>query len=325
LDAEPTEKASLSRRLRLALYGAILNGGIGGIMTLVKWLPYGRRQLAGVTIRRNVAYRETGLRAHTLDITRPRDADGPLPVVVYFHGGGFAYLSKDSHWLMGTLFANHGCVVVNANYRLAPQHRFPAAMEDAVEVLEWVADHMEELGGDPDRLVFCGESAGANLALSLTLGACWDRDEPLCERIRATGLVPRVIAPACGMLQVTDTERFAEGGVPPWILDRLAQVSRSYLGRHKTTGDVPLADPLVEVEKAGPPARPLPACFVFCGGRDPILGDSQRLGAAWERLGATVNLQIYPEGHHAFHALLYKPLAKQAWADQLAFLDRHLP
>ena len=246
MDAESPEKPSLLRRIRLALYGAALNGGIGGIMALVKWLPYGRRQRAGVTIRRNVAYRDTGMKAHLLDIYRPREAEGPLPVVVYFHGGGFAYLSKDSHWLMGTLFANHGCVVVNANYRLAPKHRFPAAMEDAVSVLEWVGEHMDEIGGDPSRLVFAGESAGANLLLGLTLGTCWDREEPLSQRVQATGLVPRAIAPACGMLQVTGTERFADAGVPQWILDRMAQVSMSYLGPGRATGDVPLADPLVD-------------------------------------------------------------------------------
>ena len=324
MDAESPEKPSLLRRIRLALYGAALNGGIGGIMALVKWLPYGRRQRAGVTIRRNVAYRDTGMKAHLLDIYRPREAEGPLPVVVYFHGGGFAYLSKDSHWLMGTLFANHGCVVVNANYRLAPKHRFPAAMEDAVSVLEWVGEHMDEIGGDPSRLVFAGESAGANLLLGLTLGTCWDREEPLSQRVQATGLVPRAIAPACGMLQVTGTERFADAGVPQWILDRMAQVSMSYLGPGRATGDVPLADPLVEVEQADSPARPLPACFVFCGGRDPLLDDSRRLDAAWRALGAESELRIYDEGHHAFHALLHKPLAKQAWADQFAFLDHHL-
>lgn len=91
--------------------------------------------------------------------------EAPKPVVVYLHGGG---------WVLGSLAVYDGtcrqlavgidAVVVSVDYRLAPEHRFPAALEDSLAALAWAAEHAAELGGDPDRLVIAGDSAGGNLA-----------------------------------------------------------------------------------------------------------------------------------------------------------------
>jgi len=108
-----------------------------------------------------------------LRIYRPR-APGPHPLLAYFHGGGWVIGDLDTaDAACRDLCETAGCVVASVDYRLAPEHRFPAAVDDCYAALEWVAGHAEELGGN-GRLAVAGESAGGNLAAVLCLKA---RDE----------------------------------------------------------------------------------------------------------------------------------------------------
>jgi acetyl esterase/lipase len=97
---------------------------------------------------------------------RPLDAaPGPLPALVYFHGGGFVIGDLDTTEGLCRMLANaSGCRVISMEYRLAPEHRFPAAIEDAYAAVSWVAGHARALGIDADRIAIGGDSAGANLA-----------------------------------------------------------------------------------------------------------------------------------------------------------------
>ena len=99
-------------------------------------------------------------------IFRPREAPaGALPGVVYFHGGGWVICDLDSHDGACRRIANAiGAVVVSVDYRLAPEHRFPAAVDDAHAAAAWVADHADDLKIDSTRLAVAGDSAGGNLA-----------------------------------------------------------------------------------------------------------------------------------------------------------------
>ncbi len=97
-------------------------------------------------------------------VYRPRSEVGALPTVVFFHGGGFVIGDLDTHDLTcRTLAERCDAVVVSVDYRLAPEHPFPAGVEDAVAATHWAADHLADLGGD-DRLGVAGDSAGGNLA-----------------------------------------------------------------------------------------------------------------------------------------------------------------
>lgn len=98
--------------------------------------------------------------------------DRPLPVTLYFHGGGFVIGNLDSHDNVCRILANRTpTLVVSVDYRLAPEHPFPAAPIDAYDALQWVAAHAAELGGDPARIAVAGDSAGGNLATVAALMA----------------------------------------------------------------------------------------------------------------------------------------------------------
>lgn len=123
------------------------------------------RRDAGLTtpegIRRfdDIVYGEDAER-QILDVYRPRDKAGVLPVIVSVHGGGWVYGDKERYQYYCMDLACRGFAVVNFTYRLAPEYKFPAALEDTNQVFAWVLDHAEEYGFDRTRVFGVGDSAG---------------------------------------------------------------------------------------------------------------------------------------------------------------------
>ena len=135
----------------------------------------------------------------------PREADAPLPVLAYLHGGGFVVGGLTTHDGVCRALARTGdCIVVSIDYRLAPEHRFPAATEDAIAAFRWVRDNAEALGGAPGRVGIGGDSAGGNLS-AVTCLALRDAGEAL-------PVYQLLIYPATDMTRSMESHRlFAHG------------------------------------------------------------------------------------------------------------------
>lgn len=314
-------------QLRRRVGAFLVDNGFRGLSRLGKLFPSSRPERHRVRVIEDVAYAPSGSRDHLLDIYRP-EGPGPHPVLLYIHGGGFRILSKDSHWLMGLAFARRGYLVFNINYRLAPRFPYPAAIEDCCRAFTWVLEHAAEYGGDLQRLAFAGESAGGNLVTALALACCYERPEPWAREVFARGVVPKAVVAACGLLQVSDIERLhrrrleRNRPLPRWLRDRLEETAVAYLGAR--TSEYGLADPLVLLESAEPPARPLPPFFAPVGTKDPLLDDTRRLARALDARGVHCRAVYYPGELHAFHALFWRPNAKQCWRETFSFLREHL-
>jgi acetyl esterase len=322
---QPPARPSLPVTWRRHLGAALVDGSFRSLAKLGSLHPKARPEVHGVEVLRDLRYAPGPLEHHGLDVYRPaglapRDL-ATRPLVLYVHGGGFRILSKDTHWVMGLAYARRGAVVVSINYRLAPRHPFPAAIEDVATAFAALPRLAEEHGGSLERLVLAGESAGANLVTALAVLLSTRRPEPFAERAFDLGLTPRAVVPACGVFQITDPERFARRKrLSPFLADRIEEVTRAYVGP-RTGDEVALADPLLLLEGPTPMARPLPPFFVPVGTRDPVLDDTRRLAAALRARGVRCDDRYYEGGVHAFHALVFHDLARRCWRDTFSFLD----
>jgi acetyl esterase len=207
------------------------------------------------------------------------------PLVVYFHGGGFVLGSLDlGNWIAGTAAARVGAVVLSVGYRLAPAHRFPAAVDDCYAALVWAADHATELGATGPVGVM-GESAGASLAAVACLIAR-DRGGPALRH-------QALIYPAADM---TETGA-AKGADPDAAFLSAAEMDaykRLYLG---PDGDPahPWASPLLAADHSG-----LPPALIQVGEHDPLREDGKRYAAALRAAGVPVRLTEYVGMPHGF-------------------------
>jgi acetyl esterase len=221
-----------------------------------------------------------------LRIYKPHGAAGPRGVVLYCHGGGFVLGNLDIYdSTCRTLCLESDCLVVSVDYRLAPEHPFPAAVEDCHAALRWLAAHAAELGGDPRRLAVCGDSAGGNLAAVLALLA---RADGIALRYQV--LIYPVTSAAPGDLP-SHTE-FGEG----YVLSRKAMLafSRHYFGGEGRAPDWRGA-PLLAEDLSG-----LAPALVMVGSYDVLRDDGVAYAHAMIEAGNQVTLVEYSGLSHGF-------------------------
>ncbi len=322
---------------RRYLGSVAVDGFFNSITRVAKLHPQAKPDRHAVEHLRDIRYHDSDMREHLLDVWRPvgdgagspfrRYTQAPWPVLFYVHGGGFRILSKDTHWIMGLAFACRGFLVFNVSYRLAPKHRYPAAIEDVCRAFGWVMSNAERYGGDLSRVVVAGESAGANLATSLAVALSYERSEPYARAAFETGIVPRAVVPACGVFQVSDMQRLRrrKPTMSSFIADRLEEVENAYLGPGPHGSSLDLADPVSVFERKEAPARPIPPFFLPVGTKDPLLPDTRRLAEALRGMGVTAEDRYYQGELHAFHALVMRRAARACWTDTFRFLDRYVP
>jgi acetyl esterase len=274
---------------------------------------------------RNVPYLGSGLRSHRLDVYMPEGKRGPLPVVLYVHGGAFVWCSKETHFFTGQIYARAGFVVFNINYRLAPRHMYPAAVQDVCEALHWVHDNAARFGGDPTRLVLAGESAGANLVSGLAMACCSPRSEPWARPLYEAGISPRAVIAACGILHVSQTRRIGlRQDLSPVVRRVLHLLPDSYIDLRtpRREGELDWVDPLRVFESSYRFTRPLPGFFLPVGTRDPLLDDTQRMAEALAARGVPHEARYYPDELHAFHFMFWREAAQRCWRETFRFIDK---
>lgn len=299
------------------------------VSSIGKLHPLARLEDHGVEVIRNVPYRQDVAPgqpgANLLDVYRP-PGDGPFPAVLYVHGGGFRILSKDTHWVMAAALVREGYMVFCPNYRLAPAHPFPAAVEDACEIYRFVVERGASFGADLSRLAVAGESAGANLATAISVACATRRPEPFARAVYDLDHMPRAFIPFCGLLQASNITRYFErrSDLSPLVVGRMKAVSGDYLNGRPEGVDLAMADPVVVYEGLETTERALPPFFIPVGTADPILDDSRRLHEALGELGVQSHLEYYPGEVHAFHALVWRPEAQRCWRETHSFLNQHL-
>jgi acetyl esterase len=221
-----------------------------------------------------------------LRIYTPSGGGDALPVLVLFHGGGFIAGSPDSHdGGARELCALARAIVVSVDYRLAPEHKFPAAAEDCHAALLWTAAHAAEFGGDATRLAITGDSAGGNLAAAVAL-MNRDRGGP---RLALQALVYPVIDPACATASAMDN---AEGYLlttasMKWMWSLYVNDALDY--------ENPYAAPIAASSLAG-----LPPALVITAEFDPLRDEGEAYGRALEAAGVPVTISRYDGMIHGF-------------------------
>jgi acetyl esterase len=219
----------------------------------------------------------------------PSDEPGPRPVLVYFHGGGWVIGSVDTH--DGTVRAvaeGSGATVVSVDYRLAPEHPFPAAIDDCVAAVRWVAAHAAELGVDPARLAVGGDSAGGNLA-AVVAAALRDSDVD----IRFQLLVYPVTDGTQSQPSITEN---AEG----YFLT--AEMMEWFWGHYVGVGDRldPRCSPLHVADEA---LVGLPPALVITAEFDPLRDEGEAYAARLAEAGVAVTASRYDGVIHGFFSM----------------------
>jgi acetyl esterase len=216
-----------------------------------------------------------------------------LPALVFFHGGGFVIGDLDTHDGLCRLLANaSGARVIAVDYRLAPEHKFPAAVEDAYDAVAWIAENAEEFGIDAERIAVGGDSAGGNLTAVVT---------QLAKEKGAPRLAFQMLLfPATQMGADTPSMRACEDGS---FLDRptMNWFLRNYLGNDSEKDDL-RASPLL-----APDLRGLPPAFLMTGGYDPLHDEGVQYAERLREARVPVAHVDYPSLPHDFiylHAIL---------------------
>jgi acetyl esterase len=253
------------------------------------------------------------LRLETLEIEGPGGpvplrvyvprAKLPCPILLFFHGGGFVLgRAPEFDAYCTRLACCASCIVVSVDYRLAPEHKYPAAVHDCLAAVDWVCAHALQFGGDPRRMAVAGDSAGGNLAAVVSRLV---RDQKPAKLIHQVLICPWVD------LSSTDSESFRYFGEGPWLSRANIEWYRRHYLDHVDQATDPLVSPLLAARSDGlPPATVITAEF------DVLRDQGELYARRLQEAGCVVRCRRYTGALHDFVILpgLFD-LAKEATDD----------
>jgi len=238
--------------------------------------------------------------------------DGPFPVITYFHGGGFVVGDLDTQDMIARgLCAGAASVVVSVDYRLAPEHKFPAAFEDGYAATRWAAEHATEIGGDPTRLGVAGDSAGGVIACAVAVMAK-EADGP------DLSVVINWYGP--GIHPIPDEGSAIEFEHGPVLrLDDAHYFWELHIRDESDYDDV-RASPMKASSHAD-----LPPTFIASAECDPIRDAVEAYAPVLESAGVPVQVKRYDGMVHGFVSWIgFLPGAQSAMADACEFANKYL-
>ncbi|MCH8161564.1 MAG: alpha/beta hydrolase [Chloroflexi bacterium] len=197
--------------------------------------------------------------------------EAPYPILVYYHGGGWVIGDLETSDGISRAFANAAsCIVVSVDYRLAPEHKFPAAIDDAFAALNWVAEHAAEIGGDPSRIAAGGESAGANLTAVIA---------QLAKDAGGPRLAYQLLAyPVTNF--AFDTESYQKNGDDYYLTEESMRWFWGLYLNDEAEGVDPKASPLLSEDVSG-----LPLGIVITPEYDPLRDEGEAYGMRLQEAG----------------------------------------
>jgi acetyl esterase/lipase len=215
------------------------------------------------------------------------NGNGPFPLIVFFHGSGFVLCSLDTHDGVCRNFCSAaGCVVVSVDYRLAPEHKFPAGAEDCYAATKWAAEHAHELNANPGRMVIAGDSAGGNLVAVVAL------------MIRDQG------GPALrGQLMIYPVTDHFSSGHPSYTENAegygLTAAGMRWFWDHYLNSESEASNPLVSPLRARD-LRDLPPALIITAEYDVLRDEGERYGARLADAGVRTKVVRYDGMNHGF-------------------------
>lgn len=244
----------------------------------------------------DVVYRDVDGKSLTLDVAIPQ-GDGPFPVLVYLHGGAWICGSPATHRKLTHRLAERGFLTLSVDYRLAPEHPFPAGFNDCIHAIHFARQNACRWGGNPEAMVLAGDSAGANLAAACAIQL---KGETAAPEIRGIGL----------LYGVYDFGKLDDDGLS-------AELMTAYLGDSRDLITDPRVSPIGK-------ASQLPPAFVAIGSDDPLIEDAEALRTKLEAAGVIHDYRVYPDMPHAFMQIELLGGALPAIDQLCAFLRKTL-
>ncbi|WP_246329486.1 alpha/beta hydrolase [Chthonobacter rhizosphaerae] len=222
-------------------------------------------------------------------IYKPEGASGPLPVVLYFHGGGWVIADLDTYDATPRAMAEAAnAIVVSAHYRQAPEHKFPAAHDDAVAAYRWVLEKAESWGGDPAKIAVMGESAGGNLAINVSMAA---RELNLQMPVHQV-----LVYPVAGV--DTNTKSYMENADAKPLNKPMMEWFVKQVVANESDKQDPRINLVGEADMSG-----LPPTTLITAEIDPLQTEGQQLANKLQEAGVPVNGRTYLGVTHEFFGM----------------------